>query len=65
MINWHPGPKQTRHSMQSKQKKAIKFTVKPGYSLCYTENVRELMSKEYFKIVLVSKSYYLKQQGCH
>ena len=48
------------------QIEALEFTVRPGYSLCsHTENVRELMFKKYFKITLVSKSEYLKQQGSH
>ena len=32
----------------------LEFTVRPGYSLCsHTENVKELMFKKYFKILLV------------
>ena len=31
----------------------------------HTEKVRESMFKKYFKIVLVSKSQYLKQRGSH
>ena len=31
----------------------------------HTENVRELTLKKYFKILLISKSQYLKQQGSH
>ena len=61
-----PGPKRTRNSMRSKQNGALDFTVRPGYLLCsHTKKVRELMFKKYFKILLVSKSWYLKQQGSH
>ena len=43
--------------MRSKQNGRLEFTVRPGYSLCSrTEKVRELMFKEDFKIILVTKS---------
>ena len=45
---------------------ALEFTVRPGYSLrSHTEKVGTLMFKKYFKILLVSKSYHLKQQSSH
>ena len=39
-----------------KTKWALKFTVRPGYSMCSHRKVRELIFKTYFKIILVSKT---------
>ena len=48
--------------MRSKHNRALEFTLSPEYLLCsHTKKVRESMSKNYFKILLVSKPQYLSK----
>ena len=51
--------------MRLKQNGALEFTARLGYSLFVDREGRELMFVKYFKILLVSKPYYLKQQDSH